>query len=101
METQQTIKEWQESTFPDSTLGGRSAKLKEEVAELIDELDRAAHIVNYDKSKTALEMADVVIVLYGLANLLGIDLHEAINEKMSINRKRLWVFTEQGNYRHQ
>ena len=37
------------------------------------------------------EIADVVIYLLGLSEILGVDLENAIKEKMDINAKRVYV----------
>jgi NTP pyrophosphatase (non-canonical NTP hydrolase) len=36
------------------------------------------------------ELADVQIVLLGLASMLGVDMFEAVTEKEAKNRKRVW-----------
>lgn len=62
-----------------------AARALDEMAELIEAL--AAD----DRSDAApSEIADVVIVLYSLAERLGVDLHEQVERKMAINRARDW-----------
>lgn len=37
-----------------------------------------------------LEMADVLIILLGIANMHGIDLEQAFRDKEEINKQRIW-----------
>ena len=37
-----------------------------------------------------LEMADVFIILLGMANMHGVDLEKAFREKEEINKQRIW-----------
>ncbi len=47
----------------------------------------------YKKKKDDLshELADVAIYLLGLSEILGVDLENAIKEKMDINAKRVYI----------
>lgn len=47
----------------------------------------------YKKKKDDLshELADVAIYLFGLSEILGVDLENAIKEKMDINAKRVYI----------
>lgn len=85
-ETQKTISTWSNDTFGPAGSNARvAARANEEMAELLRALTSDdAH------PKAPEEIADVVIVLYRLADRMGIDLHEQINAKMEINRKREW-----------
>jgi hypothetical protein len=42
----------------------------------------------------------VMITLYRIAECLGLDLHEAVNEKMSVNRARTWDVDANGHGQH-
>lgn len=105
------IKEWNEETFPDATLGGQLEKLEEE----FNELCNAKKFKNKRK-----ELADVFIVLGGLRrwkSLVGnyqenqlikdmpqtglADLLINIEEKMEINRKRVWKKSGNGKFHHE
>lgn len=85
-ETQESISEWAQAVFGDAGSDARVAtRANEEMAELLRAVTSDAPI-----EKVIEEAADVVIVLYRLANRNGFDLHEAINQKMEINRAREW-----------
>ncbi len=55
-----------------------------EVAEAYD-----AYLKN--KEDLPLELADVAIYLFGLSEILGINLEEEILKKMKINEKRIYI----------
>ncbi len=97
-ETQASIEEWRAETF-----GGRptpvnmAVRANEEMAELI----RA--VTNPDPpgcKEIAAEAADVLIILYGVAEMSGFSLHRAVNDKMVINRKRRWRKGAPGRSQH-
>lgn len=46
------------------------------------------------------ECADVLIVLYQIAEQCGIDLHGAVDQKMNINRSRKWSVAGNGTGQH-
>lgn len=85
-ETQASINEWITSTFGDAGSNiSVAARANEEVAELMMALainDLDVHSVE--------EAADIVIILYRLAERFGMDLHAEIDRKMGINRARRW-----------
>ena len=104
------IKAWNEETFPDATLGGQLEKLEEE----FEEFFTATEIEDQRK-----EMADIFIVLGGLrrwksriGNNQEIKLTEDmpievlgnllfdIDQKMEINRKRVWKKSGDGKFHH-
>ncbi len=104
------IKQWNEETFPDATLGGQLEKLEEE----FEEFFTATELEDQRK-----EMADIFIVLGGLRRwksrignnqeitltknmpieVLG-DLLLDIDKKMEINRKRVWKKSGDGKFHH-
>lgn len=104
------IKEWNEETFPDATLGGQLEKLEEEFEEWLSAKN---------KEETSKEFADIFIVLGGLRRwksrigsnqeitltenmpieVLG-NLLIDINKKMEINRKRVWKKSGDGKFHH-
>jgi NTP pyrophosphatase (non-canonical NTP hydrolase) len=86
-ETQFTITEWQHETFgPPTSAANTAARANAEMAELLREACGSA-----DVDRIMDEVADVVIILYRLSSFLGRDIHEAIDRKMEINRRRTWV----------
>ena len=96
-ETQQSICAWTEETFGPAPSQARiAARANEEMAELLRLVTSNA----YDPHEAAEEAADVVIVLYRLAHVCGVDLHAAIDRKMAINRQRKWAVTDDGHGYH-
>jgi len=87
IESQRTIARWSEETFGEVNSNARvAARANEEMSELLRVLTRDDNDVGHAGE----EMADVVIVLYRLAQMMGVDLHLEIDAKMTINRKRQW-----------
>ena len=103
------IKKWNEETFPDATLGGQLAKLEEEFEEYF----------NSEGESQDKEFADVFIVLGGLrrwksrigACITRVLLEDMprevyhklitnIDNKMEINRKRVWKKSGDGKFHH-
>lgn len=108
-ETIDTIKLWHQKTFRDETLEGQKEKFLEELREF--------SWANKDEELS--ELADMVIVSAGIARFVdywsflettyhlaakaGYDmteLWEAVQNKMQINRKRVWSKTSEGAYHH-
>lgn len=85
-ETQASINDWIVNTFGKTgsniSVAGRA---NQEMAELIQCL-----AVNDSDSDAIVEAADIVIILYRLAERFGADLHNEIDKKMAINRNRKW-----------
>ncbi|PEE40838.1 MazG nucleotide pyrophosphohydrolase domain-containing protein [Bacillus pseudomycoides] len=77
-----------EKGFADTTIEKRTMYLMAELGELTEAVLRR----NDDniKREIGLEMFDVIWNVCDLANKLGIDLEEAFQEKMEINRDRKW-----------
>lgn len=96
-ENQKTISEWAETTFGPAGSNARvAARANEEMAELL----RCLTVDDNHVTKAAEEIADVVIVLYRLAQRLGVDLHFEVNAKMAINRSRAWKQDGSGHGYH-
>jgi NTP pyrophosphatase (non-canonical NTP hydrolase) len=92
---QLTISQWSNATFgPAGSNLSCAARANVEMAELLFALSK-----DDNHPKAAEEMADVVIVLYRLAERLGVDLHDEVDKKMRINRGREWV-VEGGHGQH-
>jgi NTP pyrophosphatase (non-canonical NTP hydrolase) len=94
-ETQESIEQWRAETFgPAGSAMRMAARANEEMAELLREIaagssDKAAH-----------ECADIVILLFGMAEILGIDLLDAVDSKMCVNRLREWTLDDTGHGYH-
>ena len=85
-ETQETISQWSADTFGAVVSNARvAARANEEMAELLRTLT-----TDGDDPAAGAEIADVVIVLYRLASLMGFELDKLVNSKMAINRQRKW-----------
>jgi NTP pyrophosphatase (non-canonical NTP hydrolase) len=71
-------------------------KLPEEVGEVVEQVlasegfQRQCKIDAYEKQDLSHELADVVLVTMILAERLGIDIEEALKEKIEIVRKRAY-----------
>lgn len=77
---QREIAEWADKVFPARTPHGSLSKLVlEEIPEFIT-----------SKMKDPHEYADLVIMILDIAHLQGIDVEQAVHEKMAINRGRNW-----------
>ncbi len=67
------------------------------ISMLTEELGELADAVNKDRDDiVAEELADVVIVSFGLARILDIDLREEFEEKMMYNMEKSGAKTEGG-----
>src|SRR5580658_8723705 len=78
METQDTICAWTEATFGVASSNARvAARANEEMAELLRALTS-----DDNHPKAIEEAADIVIILYRLAQRMGKNLHTEIDAKM-------------------
>jgi NTP pyrophosphatase (non-canonical NTP hydrolase) len=91
-EDQKSISRWAEETFGSASSNARvAARANEEMAELL------RHLTSDDNHQEAVEeAADIIIVLYRLAERMGKDLHAEIDRKMKVNRGRTWRKAEGG-----
>lgn len=87
----QLIIGWADQVFPDRTITNAISKL---VLEEIPE---------YLNNRTdPMELADLGILVYDIANLAGVDLDSAIRKKMAINKERSWyIDPETGLMKHE
>lgn len=113
-ETQQSIGQWAEETFPggDVLAPTHALRLLEEVVELCaavgasqtDILASAAKAAKKTDGpkpdKVAEEMADCMVVLCVCAHKRGVDLQAETDAKMEKNRKRLWKSNGDGTGQH-
>jgi NTP pyrophosphatase (non-canonical NTP hydrolase) len=95
-ENQKTVSKWAEETFGPASSNARvAARANEEMAELL------RCLTNDDSHPKAIEeAADVVIILYRLADRMGFDLMDEIDRKMEVNRARLWRLSPDGHGYH-
>ena len=94
-ETQATIAAWGEATFgPARNPGDLVARAQQELKEL------AEAVAQGQQEEAAMETADVMILLYRLADDLGYDLQDAVKRKMAVNRSRTWIRAGDGTGRH-
>ena len=95
-ETQKTVSAWTEATFGKASSNARvAARANEEMAELLRALTS-----DDNHPKAIEEAADIVIILYRLAERMGADLHDEINRKMAVNRQRQWNVDVDGHGYH-
>lgn len=80
-ETVQSVTAWADETFKGATIQAQVNRAKEE----FDELEKALEAGDMDK--VAIEAADVCICLY---RTIGTINPKAIDDKMAINRGRIW-----------
>lgn len=83
------LAEWQTITFPKSDMISKLYHLKEEVAELILELE--CEDWNYKRVES--EYADCFLLLLGSADKMGYsigDIVQFMKNKLEVNRKRKW-----------
>jgi NTP pyrophosphatase (non-canonical NTP hydrolase) len=94
----ESITQWQREVFTKATPLSATNHLIEEVNELKEDL-------LHGNSKAVYEFADCFLLLFGAASLYGMcymDICDAINEKMEINKKRKWgKENEQGYVKHE
>lgn len=96
IEDQSTIEVWSRETFGKPSSNLRIAiRANEEMAELLRAL-----AIDDTNPKAASEIADVLIVLYGVAEGLGVHLATEVNRKMAINRRRIWELDGTGHGYH-
>jgi NTP pyrophosphatase (non-canonical NTP hydrolase) len=81
---QSEIYDWQRKTFPDSNCSSMFHHLVKEIKELSNALE------NDNKDKVYEELADCMILLFGIAGLYRFDVESMIKAKMEINKKRKW-----------
>lgn len=91
-ETFDTIRKWAETTFGDVSAKRCAERAREEMDELIEELDQGS--VGWTPEAIT-EAADIVIVLGRIPGLWG-----AVERKMAVNRARKWNVRGDGTGYH-
>lgn len=117
-ETQETIIDWAERTFGETTEQAALRRCALEFAELARalgwlnlsvQIHRALEagpdwegnvITDTERSNAREECADVLITLYRVMQTLGGDLHWAVDNKMVTNRARKWRVNPDGTGVH-
>lgn len=119
-ETQRTVCEWAEETFPGADPASPRSALRalEEVVELCrtagaswEEIEKAAGVFRGaaregyvtrapEPDKVPVEAADALITLYVVAGRRGFDLHAEVDRKMVVNRGRVWAARGDGTGYH-
>jgi NTP pyrophosphatase (non-canonical NTP hydrolase) len=94
-ENQRSMCDWAEQTFgpvnDPASLVNRALLEMQELGEAVQQRD---------VSEIGKEAADVLILLYRLADQFGLDLDQEVQAKMSINRSRTWVSKGDGTGSH-
>ena len=106
METQKSIGDWQSKTFPNVSLYSSVVRMLQEAHELvglfwIDRDHALQHPQMPPTAKIANEIADVYITLVGVAEKAGINIEQAVNDKMKVNRQRKWKIGKDGCGQHE
>lgn len=100
-EDQNSISEWAESTFGDITGPRAITRTNKEMAELLTIISMPVPAIRkpfIDKIRD--ECADILIILFQVANVYRFDLMLAVDEKMKINRARKWKLDGTGCGQH-
>ena len=93
-ETQESICKWADETFGAPEMKALWSKLEEEFDEMRSEFRQG------DFDACAKECADVYVLLVQWAGYLGYDLHDLVDAKMEVNRKRKWDVRPGGVAQH-
>ena len=84
----QRIAHWGRETFPEATVHQVMDKLMEEVHELRHEIARRGFSADPATREEAFELADCMIVLVRMADLLGVNISDAVEAKFRIVQSR-------------
>jgi len=82
----ESIAEWGNKTFPKETIQARLYGVVEHLSDEVEELKK--------DPTSAEELADCFILLAQLAYESEVNLYQAVQDKMEINRKRKWGTTD-------
>ena len=96
-ETPKTVWAWVLKTFGHEGMTDRYIITRAQF-ELLDALG-ALDISEENTDKCAKEVADAIIILYGIFGKYGYDLQDMIDTKMFVNRQRKWEWVE-GSWQH-
>lgn len=100
-ETQATVNAWQRATFGDGSMTPlkQYARLAKELSETLTMLANKTE-TQLEHAALAAELADLQVVLWGLADACKVDLRAATNAKMKVNRARAWAKAAEGDFQH-
>ena len=84
-ETSRSVADWSRATFGAVDLVDVAKRAAEEMDEL-----RVCVVMREGDDAITDEIADVVIVLCRLADECGVNLWDAVERKMAVNRQRQW-----------
>ena len=93
-ENQYSVGKWAYETFGETTALRSAVRANNEMSELLTKLSID------DTLKASEEIADIIICLFRLSCILGVDIDSAIDAKMCINRSREWELDGYGNGQH-
>jgi hypothetical protein len=89
VETPETVNAWANEVFPNRTPASAFLKMFEEIGEYVR------------NPRDGGELADIIIMLWDLGVMHGINIQSAIDAKMIVNRRRTWrVNLETGVAQH-
>lgn len=91
---QKKITEWSVNTFGITDFISVAHRMRWEISEFYECIDQD------DIENAKKEIADIEIMLRQVAEMLGVDLDEAVDKKMDINEKRKWERGTDGHYQH-
>lgn len=96
IETQQTLNDWADETF------GKATDLHSTFYRMLDEWNELNDAIHNNKTseEIAEELADILMMLYRMADVLNVDLHDIVDRKMIINRARKWKLDSHGHGQH-
>ena len=93
------IREMQKRIFQNKVKKGfNTTDINIEFCLLYGEVGEAYEAAIKKEEDFALELADIAIYLMSIAEMSGIDLEKAIEDKMTINEKRIYRKDENGNF---
>jgi len=107
LETPETITAWANEQFGALPPLTTAARMNMEVAELLATLNNGREVSEYSPEEAETyrqhaidECADIYIMLAQVACALRGDLRTAVNQKMEVNRRRVWKQTKNGTFQH-
>lgn len=97
--TQKNIVSWARKTFGWHSPLPIAIRGNKEMGELLSSLQNLSGAES--ARLCAMEAADVTIFMLQVAENLGFDLMELVDEKMEINERRTWKLADDGSHQHE